>query len=110
MVVAVDTNILLDVLIPDAPEQEASRHRLEAASAQGPMVVCETVYAELAAHFALPGAIDRFLGDIGARLHSSNTDTLEAAARAHREYLARRSAAAMPILQRQPAGPSADPR
>lgn len=60
------------------------------------MVVCETVYAELAAHFALPGAMDRFLGDIGARLLSSTAGTLEAAARAHREYLARRSSARCP--------------
>ena len=48
---AVDTNILLDVLIPDAPYGGASQQSLDTALQQGTLVLNEMVYAELAAHF-----------------------------------------------------------
>jgi hypothetical protein len=51
MITAVDTNILLDVLIPDAPYGAASQQSLDAALQQGTLVLNEVVYAELAAHF-----------------------------------------------------------
>ena len=52
MITAVDTNILLDVLIPDAPHAAASQQSLDTALQQGTLMLNEVVYAELAAHFA----------------------------------------------------------
>jgi hypothetical protein len=44
MMTAVDTNILLDVLIPDAPYGAASQQSLDTALQQGTLVLNEVVY------------------------------------------------------------------
>ncbi|MFO8033605.1 MAG: PIN domain-containing protein, partial [Candidatus Bipolaricaulota bacterium] len=48
---AVDTNILLDILIPDAQHADRSQRALDRALADGALVICEVVYAELASQF-----------------------------------------------------------
>jgi predicted nucleic acid-binding protein len=50
VITAVDTNMLLDVLIPDARFAETSRRLLDAAQREGGLVIGEVVYAELGAH------------------------------------------------------------
>ena len=45
MITAVDTNILLDVLIPAAPFGAASQQSLDTALQQGTLVLNEMVYA-----------------------------------------------------------------
>jgi predicted nucleic acid-binding protein len=47
MISAVDTNILLDVLIPEARAMETSQQLLDASLRQGSLVIGEVVYAEL---------------------------------------------------------------
>lgn len=96
MIVAVDTNVLLDILIPGAPDQAASRKLLETALTGGPLVVCEAVYAELGVRFADRALLDRFLGEVGIGLLPSTADALKAAAEAHGRYLARRPAVRCP--------------
>jgi hypothetical protein len=49
MITAVDTNILLDMLIPDAPYGAASQQSLDTALQQGTLVLNEVVYGELPA-------------------------------------------------------------
>ena len=49
MIMAVDTNILLDVLIPEAPYGAASQQSFDTALQQGTLVRNEVVYAELPA-------------------------------------------------------------
>jgi len=61
MITAVDTNILLDVLIPAAPAGETSQRLLEIALQRGSLVISEIVYAELAAHFSISKELDNFL-------------------------------------------------
>src|SRR5215468_7670968 len=68
MITAVDTNILLDVLIPDAPYGAASQQSLDTAVQQGTLVLNEVVYAELAAHFPTQEELERFLADTDIRL------------------------------------------
>ena len=46
MVTALDTNILLDLLIPQAPHQQATVAALDASYQQGALVISEGVYAE----------------------------------------------------------------
>ncbi|OGT25338.1 MAG: hypothetical protein A2Z17_04620 [Gammaproteobacteria bacterium RBG_16_66_13] len=93
MITAVDTNILLDVLIPDAPHGDQSEQALVEALLAGAMMVCESVYAELASHFPARAELDRFLADAGIRLKPSGQDALHRAGRAWSEYLQRRPAA-----------------
>ncbi len=51
MITAVDTNVLLDVCLPDPKYGPLSRERLKECLAQGATVICEIVYAELACAF-----------------------------------------------------------
>ncbi|MBM2827164.1 MAG: nucleotide-binding protein [Dehalococcoidia bacterium] len=90
MITAVDTNILLDVLIPDAPKSEGSEAALLQALRSGAIVIGETVYAELAAHFLDREDLERFLGDTGIRLEPSTPEALHLAGQTWREYLRRR--------------------
>jgi predicted nucleic acid-binding protein len=92
MITAVDTNILLDVLIPDAPHSEESERALAEAAGAGALLISEPVYAELAAHFSEQEPLDRFLTDTGIRLEPSGADALYRAGAAWSEYLRRRPA------------------
>ena len=90
MITAVDTNILLDVLIPDAPHGDESEAALAEAVRAGAVVISGAVYAELSAHFAEQGRLDEFLRGTGLRLEPATAESLYAAGRAWREYLRRR--------------------
>ena len=90
MMTAVDTNILLDVLIPDAPFGAASQQSLDTALQQGTLVLNEVVYAELAAHFSTLAELERFLADTGMRLVSSQPATLARAGQAWAAYTRQR--------------------
>ena len=90
MMTAVDTNILLDVLIPDAPYGATSQQSLDTALQQGTLVLNEIVYAELAAHFPTPEELERFLVGTGMHLISSQPATLARAGRAWAAYTRQR--------------------
>ena len=96
MITAVDTNVLLDVLIPDAPHGDESERALAEALRAGAVVISDPVYAELAVHFPEQQKLDRFLADTGLRLESSNAEALYRAGRAWSEYVPRRPALACP--------------
>jgi predicted nucleic acid-binding protein len=91
MITAVDTNILLDILIPDAPQGEMSEKSLTESLASGAVIISEIVYTELAAHFSMRAQIDLFLEETGINLYSSSADALYLAGRTWREYLRRRT-------------------
>lgn len=65
MITAIDTNVLLDLLIPDAPFGEVSQRALESGLQAGRLVISDMVYAELAVHFASHHELDGFLTDAG---------------------------------------------
>jgi predicted nucleic acid-binding protein len=90
MITAVDTNILLDVLIPDAPYGSASQQSLDTALQQGTLVLNEVVYAELAAHFLTLEELERFLADTSMRLVPSQPAALARAGRAWAAYARQR--------------------
>jgi predicted nucleic acid-binding protein len=87
---AVDTNVLLDVLVPGATHQEESRRALNHAAQEGALVISEVVYAELAAHFTSPAALDGFLSDTRLQVESSSQAALALAGNAWRLYRQRR--------------------
>ena len=59
MISALDTNVLLDILIPNERFFDRSVGALEAAAGAGPLVICDLVYAELQLE------CDRFLAEKG---------------------------------------------
>ena len=68
MITAVDTNILLDVLISESPHTEASKTALDAYNTKGRLVVCEIVVAELAGQFSAADDVHVFLEESGIRV------------------------------------------
>jgi predicted nucleic acid-binding protein len=90
LITAVDTNVLLDIVIPDAPHEDASAQALTEALSAGATVISEAVYAELSAHFTAREDLDRFLRDTGIRPQPSSAEALYLAGKTWREYLRRR--------------------
>ena len=86
MISAVDTNVLLDILIPDAPHGDESERRLADAVGAGYIVICEAVYTELAAYFEQPDDLEGFVEHTGIRLEPSNRVALHRAGGAWRAY------------------------
>ena len=74
MITAVDTNVLLDVFIPDDQFGGQSRERLRVAHDAGAILVSDIVYAELAARFLDRSILDRALQAIRASVSPINTD------------------------------------
>jgi predicted nucleic acid-binding protein len=67
MITAVDTNVLLDILLGSEEFFDASSTALGIASSDGSLVICDVVYAELCAHFRTQRQCDEFLEDTGIR-------------------------------------------
>lgn len=86
MITAVDTNVLLDVLRPDPNFVERSLALVEKSATLGPLVVCDPVYAELAANFEQMDELDAFLVDAGIRRESPNAGALFLSGRTWRAY------------------------
>ncbi len=75
-VTAVDTNILLDILIPNQSRLEESLKKLEEASSRGRIIICEIVYAELGSQFDRQTDLDSFLSDTYIETIWSNQEVL----------------------------------
>jgi predicted nucleic acid-binding protein len=76
MITAVDTNIILDVLIPGDPFSQSSKALLEKQFSKGKLIICEVVFAELAAQFPSEPDLKTFLAETGMRLEYSNPKSL----------------------------------
>ena len=68
MITAVDTNIILDILIPDEPFANSSKTLLERHLSRGQLILCEVVLAELAGLFPSEKELKAFLSETGMRL------------------------------------------
>ncbi len=64
MITAVDTNVLLDILISGSEHGPQSKARLVNTHDAGALVVCDLVYAELVPAFADRTSLDGALSDI----------------------------------------------
>ncbi len=82
MITSVDTNVLLDVFLSQAPHHTQSTEWLRAAYDRGELLGCDIVYAELVPAFGERAALDRALQEIGITLSPINGDiTWEAGTR-----------------------------
>lgn len=88
MQTAVDSSVLLDVLLDDPLHCAASESALRRAAAEGPLVVCETVLAEVA---PVMGAdeMERILAEWGLGFVPSSQESALAAGAMFRTYLER---------------------
>jgi len=93
VITALDTNVLLDLLIPDSHSANASEQALDTAVTEGALVIGEVVYAELASQFPSADELDRFLDRTHIRLEPPPPEALRHAAQAWRRYLAKRGTA-----------------
>lgn len=86
MITAIDTNVLLDILIPNEMFFEASIRALEDAATEGSLVICDLVYAELSIHFNAQRDCDAFLHENEIRVESLSREAHFRASRAWRNY------------------------
>ena len=86
MITAIDTNILLDILIPDEDHAQASKKLLEIYNEKGNLIISEIVFAELASQFLSEKEIKDFLSDTSIRLVHSNEKSLSLAGEKWKEY------------------------
>lgn len=86
MITAVDTNVLLDILVPNEEFVARSGAALERAAGVGALVICEIVYAELCAHFRGQEEGDAFLRDMEIRVEPLGRESCHLASEAWRSY------------------------
>jgi hypothetical protein len=60
MITALDSNVLLDILIPNEKFVTVAVEIIDDASRRGSLVVCDIVYAEISVHFPTQRECDRF--------------------------------------------------
>ena len=87
---AVDSSVLLDVLCGDEKFGEASRLALKNAYAQGPLLACDIVWAEVSATFGDDQPCGPILSRLGLDFEPVSTAAAERAGRAWRIYRARK--------------------
>ncbi|MDE0672158.1 MAG: PIN domain-containing protein [Caldilineaceae bacterium SB0662_bin_9] len=73
MITSVDTNVLLDVFVSDAPHHSQSQEWLIGAYDRGAVLVCDVVYAELVPAFGDRSALDGALSQINATISPLDT-------------------------------------
>lgn len=73
MITAVDTNVLLDVFVPDERWGRQSAERLRSAYASGAVVVCEVVYAELVPAFGDRAELEEALAQLNVTISPLNS-------------------------------------
>ncbi len=86
MKTAVDTNVLLDVLVGDDVASTTASRALVEASRSGPLVICPVVYAELAAAFDRREDLQAFLSDVSVQVEGFSEGALWLSAAAWRSY------------------------
>jgi predicted nucleic acid-binding protein len=86
MITALDTNVLLDILLPDEKFCDRSARALEGAAAAGSLVICDLVYAELCVHFQTQPQCDEFLEENDIRVEPLGRPASFLASRIWRAY------------------------
>jgi predicted nucleic acid-binding protein len=86
MITSIDTNVLLDVLIPNERFYNASVTALDNAASDGSLVICDLVYAETCIQFDTQRECDRFLESTEIRVEPLNREAHFVASRTWRTY------------------------
>ena len=86
MTVAIDTNILLDILLPDPDYKDSSYVLLTRYMRTDSLIISEVVYSELASQFSKKNLLSDFLNDTNINLIASSSEALWIAAKAWKKY------------------------
>lgn len=86
MITAVDTNVLLDVFGRDPHFGASSKAALDSVIADGVLLACEVVWAEVGAFFTSTADAAGAMADLGLEFSSMSSDAALAAGIAWREY------------------------
>jgi len=86
MITAIDTNILLDILVPNNEFYEVSADALQESATAGSLAICDIVYAELCIHFRVQHDCDSFLESNEIRVQALTREAHFLASRAWRTY------------------------
>src|ERR1700687_4137334 len=86
MIAAIDTNILLDILVPNEEFYEVSADALQESATAGSLVICDIVYAELCIYFRTQHECDSFLESNEIRVQALTREAHFLASRAWRTY------------------------
>jgi len=89
MTLAIDTCILLDILLPDPRFGIFSKELLKKASTVGRLIICDIVYAELSPQFKEKKDLDIFLEETNIKIKHCSLNVLWEAGRIWKEYLKR---------------------
>ena len=86
MITFVDTNILLDVFLPDPQWGHKSKKALDKAFNEGSLVINEIIYAELAPQFESQTKLDDTLKILGIRIITLDKETAYSAGMKWKKY------------------------
>lgn len=86
MITFVDTNILLDVFLPDPEFGELSAKSLDQAFQDGSLVLNEIIYAELVPQFETQALLDTVLAKIGMRAMAISREVAYLAGEKWKDY------------------------
>lgn len=82
----VDTNVLLDLVTDDAKWSDWSVAQLEAASIEGPLLINDVIYAELAVRYERIEALEAFVEEAGLDMRSIPKPALFLAGKVFTQY------------------------
>lgn len=86
MITAVDTTVLLDLFSADPTFGPRSREAVGRCVAEGSLIACEAVWAEVAAAFPLASDAEEALGRVEVRFSAMDRSAALAAGEAWRSY------------------------
>ncbi len=86
MITFVDTNVLLDVFLPDPKWGQKSKIRLEQSFNQGSLIINEIIYAELTPQFSSKALLDDVLKTLSIRIVSLDLKAAYHAGRIWKDY------------------------
>ena len=93
MTTAVDTSVLLDLLLDDPQFAERSERALRRSSARGRLIVGETVVAELMPTLKSEAELLKFLADLNLEFVPSTQRSAARAGETYQEYLTNKGTA-----------------
>lgn len=86
MITAIDTSVLLDVILDDPRYRDASLHALQSARSLGALIVCPVVWAEVRATLKKPETIGSVLRGAGIAFDPFDEACADAAGDLWRTY------------------------
>ena len=86
MITFVDTNVLLDIFLPDPKWGQKSKICLEQAFKQGSLIINEIIYSELTPQFSSKALLDSTLKTLSIRIVSMDFESAYHAGQIWKEY------------------------